>query len=65
MTRILIGSLILASSLSMTVIEAGAQSKPKAKCVPVEVCIKACGARGGQIRLCPRYCNDKARTSGC
>jgi hypothetical protein len=45
--------------------QANAQTKPKAKCVPIEACIKACGARGGQIRLCPKYCNDRARERGC
>jgi hypothetical protein len=65
MTRIL--AIALAVSVLAPSVPAFAQSKTKAaaKCRPIEECIKRCGERGGQIRLCPKWCNDQARQKGC
>jgi hypothetical protein len=65
-TRI-IAAAFAASALAFSLpLPAQAQSKPKAaKCTPIEDCIKRCGERGGQIRLCPKWCNDQARLKGC
>jgi hypothetical protein len=62
----LISVAILMSAVSMA--ESHAQAKKKDKrCVANfrEACIKQCGARGGQLRLCPQYCDNRARELGC
>ncbi len=37
------------------------------RCAPnyLQVCQKACEARGGQVRLCPTYCLTQQREARC
>jgi hypothetical protein len=66
MTRAILAAFLISALVPAFSITAQAQTKkPKGKCVPIETCIKTCGERGGQIRLCPKYCNDQARMRGC
>lgn len=46
--------------------EAAAQKKG-AQCTPgwKAACIERCSKSGGQVRLCPAYCDKRQREQGC
>lgn len=59
----LVAAAVLLAPLGVSEVSAQSTKKPSAKCPAnfIELCMKQCSGRGGQVRFCPRYCADREK----
>jgi hypothetical protein len=62
MVKMVIFVLVAAVALSFG---ADAQAANKKCSHTMEQCLQSCAKAGGRVSWCPKYCDDKARNTGC